>query len=273
MPSDPSAQLPRVDEPAKRRPPLRYSLLSVLELVAIVAIGLAFWRSWGSLAVFVNLLVLAVVLGFIVGRRLGTSRAKQVAIGIIVFWATLAVGVVVMIAVFLSTFTWFDYRYEHKGLTYRQFASTFDDPQFDPKGASHIYCYVDGYIDGYDEFWKMTIPAESYEPLLEEVSKGIEEPNNAPYRSEALGPVRKTTATQPGIPPDWRAASSPPPAWWQPQRAGPNTECTRWELQVRKKDRRAKGWYWVYDRDSQTLWIWEWNHQWQDLGCESPKES
>ncbi len=30
--------------------------------------------------------------------------------------------------------------------------------------------------------------------------------------------------------------------------------------------RRAKGWYWLYDRGSNTLWIWEWNQPHFDLG-------
>ena len=160
-------------------------------------------------------------------------------------------------------------------MTYRQFVDNVGTQNLDPRGASHIY-YYNGQQqrDGKADRWiKMTLPPNSFENLLARQERKFSELKNATDPSNPDGGLKKSTSRRPEMPENWPALREDPPLWWSPESAGHNLHCVRWEIQESRQ--RAKGWYWAYDRNLETLWIWEWNRQ-HDLsggrGQNSPGE-
>jgi hypothetical protein len=157
---------------------------------------------------------------------------------------------------------------EHINLSYKEYKSRVGVDSFDPDGASQICLRTLSSRDGYDSWWRMQIGRVAFAHLLDEMSSNLERPEYASYNSRSVGPIRKTSTGVPSFPDNWPQPDDEPPKWWNPPRSGQGLQCIRWELQVGDKssDGRAKGWYWLYDSRSESLWIWEWNHQWFDLG-------
>ena len=147
---------------------------------------------------------------------------------------------------------------EHKNLTYDQYVSMVGTGSFDPKGASEIYYRGYSTRDSYDCWWRLTIDRISFDRLLARMTANMNDPEYASYNSQRVGPVRHSTADDPGIPANWPRPCDSPPSWWQRPGDGDHVACTRWELQVDNTsyDGRSKGWYWLYDADAATLWIW-----------------
>ncbi|MCH7726864.1 MAG: hypothetical protein IH991_10335 [Planctomycetes bacterium] len=138
---------------------------------------------------------------------------------------------------------------EHKNLSYDQFIAEIGTHGFDPRGASEINCRSFSTRDSYDIWYSMAIPLSNYDELIKRVADGLSEPQ-----------TRAVMATSNSIelPTKWPKPDSHHPSWWNLPKDGA-VKCTRWELQ---SEDRARGWFWVYDRENQRLWIWEWNHQW-----------
>jgi hypothetical protein len=160
---------------------------------------------------------------------------------------------------------------EYTSLTYRQYVRKVGVNWFDPRGASEINYRLYSTRDSYDSWWRLTIARTDFDNQLGQMDEDMEDPGYASYNSERVGPVRKTASNVPAVPTNWPAPCDTPPTWWKRPGNGQHLACTRWELQVDDTvyDGRSKGWYWLYDIQSETLWIWHWNHQHFGLGWNS----
>jgi hypothetical protein len=149
-----------------------------------------------------------------------------------------------------------------ENLTYEEFSSAFG-AGFDPQGAGQISHRILATRDSYDQWTKMTIAADDYAALIERFAKHMEDPEFVSYQRKMAGSVEKTETNDPAFPADRADPAGPAPAWWTPPSGGLTLTCTRWDVQVSDSnyDGRAKGWWWLYERSTQMLWIWEWNRQ------------
>ncbi|HUY92836.1 MAG TPA: hypothetical protein VMV10_29115 [Pirellulales bacterium] len=149
-----------------------------------------------------------------------------------------------------------------ENLTYEEFSSAFGS-DFDPQGASQISLRVLQSRDGYDEWAKMTIAADHYAALVKRFAKNMEDPDFVSYKGKMASDVLRIQTDDSRFPADWPEPDGDTPRWWLPPSAGSDLVCARWEVQVDDSSysSRAKGWYFLYNRADQTLWIWEWNRQ------------
>jgi hypothetical protein len=140
---------------------------------------------------------------------------------------------------------------EYIDLSYGEYASKVGIEGFNPNEGRQISFKKCPSIDSTNCWWKLTIPARQYEALRQAE-------DHATVIGEAVKPVRKKTSNESRTPRNWPLPDAPPPSWWKPPLSGHEIECTQWEAQL---EGRAVGRYWVYDRRTETLWIWRWNRQ------------
>jgi hypothetical protein len=157
---------------------------------------------------------------------------------------------------------------EYAELTYDKYRTLVGEEGLDPVGARDISYRVHFTRDSYDIWLRMHMDPSAYEPLLAQTSANMKDLHFASYGGKGVGPVRQSSDRRASFPGNWPEPESEPPRWWNPPRADRALPCTRWELQVDASvySGRAKGWYWLYDRDESILWIWEWNRQHCNLG-------
>ncbi len=215
-------------------------LLTVLGVGIVFGLLLCVRKSWGPVA----------------RRTIGTT---------LLFCLFAVVVMYTLVAVFIiASGQWLDFggNEEYTELTYEQYKSRVGILHLDPVGAKDISYYRYKTIDSYDVWLKMHLPADAYDLLLDRMKHNMEDLDFVGGRGKAAGPVRKVTDNSLTIPANWPSLASHSSTQNQ-------VVCTRWELQlVGSHSDRAKGWYWLYDRDIATLWIWEWNYQHWDLAWE-----
>ena len=182
--------------------------------------------------------------------------------------------VLLSILVFGCMFPDFGGNRQYENLRYDEYAAQVGVDSMDPKGASAIYFRSHSTRDSYDCWWRMEIGTKNFTSLLEQMSTNMEDPHFTSYKARRVGPVRKAATDDVSFPKNWPKPQILPPVWWKQPISGEGFRVTRWELQIGDKlsDGRAKGWYWLYDSNSGTLWIWEWNHQWFDLGWDTNQQ-
>ncbi len=145
-----------------------------------------------------------------------------------------------------------------ENMTYDQYISTVGIDTFDPKGASDISFRCHSTIDSYDVWIKLNLPSGACESLLAAMTRNLENPHFVSAKQNNSIPARKTVSTSAYFPSNWPSPEVNPPSWFQSGENGNQVHCTLWDVQL---EGRSKGWYWLYDSDSETLRIWEWNRQ------------
>jgi len=90
------------------------------------------------------------------------------------------------------------------------------------------------------------------------MSADLQDPHFVSSKKNTLIPVEKRVSRSADLPSNWPDPEINPPDWFNQAQTGDHVQCTQWDVQL---EDRAKGWYWLYDPDSETLRIWEWNRQ------------
>lgn len=174
-------------------------------------------------------LILACLLLVTVGRRLAIE---------IIFWEP-------------------EYRFE--GLSYESYAKKCGVDLLDPKGGKDIDFYGFATRDSHENWWRLRIARSDYEALRSREA--------VRYASVWHGPEHASKSTigdDPSFPKNWPGPERGKPLWWTGMRGrGPGVECTRWEHQV---PGRAGGRLWIYDGNTEVLWLYEWNRQHARIG-------
>jgi len=147
---------------------------------------------------------------------------------------------------------------EAVNLTYDQYVSAVGIAGFDPRGADDISFRSHSTIDSYDVWRKLHLLSAAYDSLLAKMSSDMEDPNFVSTKKNSSISVKKTASKSADLPSNWPSPEVNPPDWFDQGQNGDQVQCTRWDVQL---EDRAKGWYWLYDPDSETLQIWEWNRQ------------
>jgi hypothetical protein len=147
---------------------------------------------------------------------------------------------------------------EFVNMSYEEYASTVGIAGFDPKGASEICFRSHSTRDSYDVWLKLRLPSASYNSLLAKMSADMEDPQFVSSKEDIPIPVKKTISKSSNCPGNWPGPEVNPPGWFEPAQIGHQVQCIQWDVQLLD---RSKGWYWLYDLDSETLRIWEWNRQ------------
>ena len=134
---------------------------------------------------------------------------------------------------------------EYLGLTYEEYVARFQDPSFDPVGASNISYRLDTTRDSYDAWTKLDISPEAFGALVARMSAYVEESN---ARSSGIEGATKRLSPSPNLFPEgWPRPDTDLPAWWDP----PNTkEMVRIHWEWRReasglRAKRSKGWLWA----------------------------
>jgi len=153
----------------------------------------------------------------------------------------------------------------YTGLTYEEYKRCVGTDGLDPVGATDICFRHDQAVDSYDTWKKLHIEPSDFASLLAHRSVDMQDPYFAAYSGKAARPIRKFASERGEIPSNWPKPMRSPPPWWDAPTERGGLQCVCWELQVSistdRGTRRAKGWYWLYEPDTMTLWIWEWNQQ------------
>ncbi|MDB5387178.1 MAG: hypothetical protein JWM11_2824 [Planctomycetaceae bacterium] len=135
---------------------------------------------------------------------------------------------------------------EHLNLSYSDFRAAFPR-EIDPVGASAISMGGEMGRDSYDSWYKVVIPETAWNEFCKQ--NYSEDPK--PFKPDGLGGL--------GVPSSWPEPRRSPPKWWlPPEEFGSQLLVTQ---QIMKDGRRAKGWYWLYDKSTSTAIGWNWNRQ------------
>lgn len=146
-----------------------------------------------------------------------------------------------------------DWNLEFKDIGYRKYTRKFDTSDCDPIGASHIYVKSVGTRDTSDAWHKLAMSPNDFENYL-----------NARKEQHAKDvSVTIRTPSMAGIPVDWPRPAGVPPAWWRLPGIDENADVTVWEC---RDEVNPWGEYWHYDGGQETLWTFEWHHQWEEFG-------
>lgn len=266
--------------------PRQFRLLTLLGAVSLCATGLAWYASLRTGLPQRAVVLGAPVCGGLLALYLRCRLRNRVLLGIILSTALIYLGIPLSRAAkYLAAGRYVEYR----GLSGPEFVLFVGYGDLRPWRASQISIASGTYIDGYDFFLKMHVPEPSYRALLAQRSQQLRELDSADLAAGARLEVRKTSATAPPpVPKNWPVPLTPAlpnnwpipdaPGWWDAATASTTAERNCWELQSSWQSaapgaldvNRSLGWYWAYDNASQTLWIWEWNHQHHDLGWPRP---
>jgi hypothetical protein len=147
---------------------------------------------------------------------------------------------------------------EGVNLTYEQYVSVVGSDGLVPKEASDICFRRHQTIDSYDSWLKLRLPSAAYESLIAKMSTDLQDPHFLSHKENILSPVKKTLSDSANPRSIWPSPEVNPPSWFEAEQMGDQLQCTQWDVQLAD---RAKGWYWLYDRNLETLRIWEWNRQ------------
>ena len=193
-------------------------------------------------------------------RRVHAVRRIAGKAGLVAFiCATLLLAVVAFVAILGGAWSpQFGGDTEGVDLTYEQYISAVGNAGLVPKGASEICFRCHSTIDSYDFWLKVRLPSAAYDSLLAKMSADLQDPDFVSTKKNILLPVKKTVSESPDLPGNWPSPEVNPPSWFESGRIGDQVQCTQWDVQLAD---RAKGWYWLYDLDSETLRISEWNRQ------------
>lgn len=142
------------------------------------------------------------------------------------------------------------------GVSYAELREALRDGALDPVGASRIFVRRRHDRDGWDYWYKMTIGEEDYRALWGK---------HWGFTQDRLPTARPLAQDVRAIPTKWPQATDAP-GWFGLPAA--NSEWNGWEFQLTDApgDYRARGSVWVYETGTQSLYIWDWNHQHRDLG-------
>jgi hypothetical protein len=141
---------------------------------------------------------------------------------------------------------------ESKGLTYEQYVSERSYAGLDPVGATDIYYRCVSTRDSRDSWWRVAIGPEDCERLI-----------TSPAAANGKTAAKWSSTTD--YPPRWKSHGEPP-AWWN-RSDGIHAKSAHWCYPAGAGERH-EGWYFLYDPDAKTLWIWRWDHQWSSAQCD-----
>ena len=142
---------------------------------------------------------------------------------------------------------------ERTNLTYAEYAREMGTHYVDPVGGSDVdvrlFCTRDT-----SDFWlRVSMSPSSFDALVQ----------SHPWHN------RLPQTQRIGIPEDWPTAFASTPDWWQ---LPPQTATTEIIVCESRDKVKPSGAYWQYDEPSQTLWVFDWYHQWGQFGEESQKQ-
>ena len=146
----------------------------------------------------------------------------------------------------------FDRQTESTEQTLEQFVADNQNAYFVPRGGSSICQRTASTRDGYDVWWRFDISESDFLSLVKAVAE------------EKHGPAEVKMSNSPSPPSDWQPTANVP-EWWGPG-LGMNTQSIQWCFDAGPSDRRH-GWFFSYNADTKTAWVWHWNHQWSNCKC------
>lgn len=147
----------------------------------------------------------------------------------------------------------FDWNVEFKDIGYQKYTREFDTSDCGPVGASHIYVKSVGTRDTSDTWLRLAMSPNDFQDYLK-----VHKERHAKDMSVTI-----RTPSMAGIPFDWPRAAEIPPAWWQLPGIDEDADVTVWEC---RDEVNPWGEYWHYDGKQETLWTFEWHHQWGEFG-------
>ena len=148
--------------------------------------------------------------------------------------------------------------WEIKNASYQQYADCFGTSGLDFSSGTGIFHKTFQTRDGNDQWTMMQMPVEAYESLRESWL-ALDHPPAAISVKDF--PIQRSTDPE-SAKGNWPKPDGPAPTWWSPPLSGEWMEHAWWQLQM---PNRAMGGEMLYDKQSKTLWLREWNHQWWKL--------
>lgn len=137
----------------------------------------------------------------------------------------------------------FDCDVEYSNLTYGNYANKIGTHYVDPVGGSDICVRLFCTKDTSDYWLKVSMSPSNFNALLQ---------SHRWYN-------RLPEISKVGIPADWPTPYASIPDWWQLPR---QTASTKIMVCENRDEEKPGGEYWQYDEVSQTLWVFDWYHQW-----------
>lgn len=144
---------------------------------------------------------------------------------------------------------------ESKAVTYSEYVQDGGDAWFDPVGASDIYHRCFSTRDGFDAWWRFTISPNANDQLVATVARDKNGPKEIEWHGTTDYPIT------------WKPDDSPP-KWWN-RNVGSAATSLHWCYDAGSAERHH-GWYFLYDPESQIMYVWHWNHQWSSSECIPP---
>jgi len=141
-------------------------------------------------------------------------------------------------------------------VSYAELREALGDGVHDPIGGEHIFVRQRFSRNSWDYWYKIAIDEKDYRAMW----------SMDWADQQARMPTARPLADVRGIPPAWHQPGDAPDWFDLPYES--QLEWNGWECQIKTgpRDFRAHGAVWVYDYDSNTLYIWDWNHPHCDLG-------
>ena len=231
----------------------RYSIVDLLAAVTFFALVLGWWNSLDTGIEEALLLSLSLFSGLWATRLASHARRPWKWKFIVGTGATCFVFLLCATITGVRGFGIWGAELHGKNLSYSQYQRRFGEGCADPKGATHIWACQRTERDSEDFFLKATLSRQDFRDFVSRQSKSIQ--------AEAYGGAAPAEA--PSYAPDPGSRGSHAPPWWS-QNEFKASEVVGWRMRPADYDGGVQAWYWAFNPATNTVWVWEYYHQWGD---------